>query len=307
VLRDDAAFYWHLGDYRAIYTFDEDMQHQPEHAAAPMAIIDYETLAWPDFIENQLKPFGKLPVFLALGNHETFPPKTRDLLLPQFANWLNTPLIAQQRLLDDPRDYRMKTYYRWIQHGVAFYTLDNATFDQFSPSQLEWFERGLAKDAADPTILAVVVGMHEALPDSVAFTHAMDDSAVGVESGRRVYADLLHLQNRSHKHVYVLASHSHFFMDEIFNTPYWRMHGGVLPGWIVGTAGAVRYPLPTNRSGTHAAQTNVYGYLLGSVSATGEIRFNFKPLAETDIPIEVARRYKQDFVHWCFAANTMAR
>ena len=49
--------------------------------------------------------------------------------------------------------------------------------------------------------------------------------------------------------VYVLASHSHYYMENIYNTEHWRLHGGVLPGWIVGTAGAVRYPLPAERSG----------------------------------------------------------
>ena len=51
----------------------------------------------------------------------------------------------------------------------------------------------------------------------------------------------------SGKFAYVLASHSHFFMQDLFDTDYWKnsAHGGVvLPGWIVGTAGARRYPLP---------------------------------------------------------------
>ena len=63
----------------------------------------------------------------------------------------------------------------------------------------------------------------------------MNQSATGIESGRRVYNDLLKTQNEAHKRVYVLASHSHYFMDGIFNTDYWRANGGVLPGWIVGT------------------------------------------------------------------------
>ncbi len=28
--KNQAAFYWHLGDLRAIYSFDEDIQHQPD-------------------------------------------------------------------------------------------------------------------------------------------------------------------------------------------------------------------------------------------------------------------------------------
>ncbi|MFZ0036745.1 MAG: hypothetical protein WAK91_04955, partial [Candidatus Acidiferrales bacterium] len=29
-LAQQPAFYWHLGDFRKIYDFDEDMQHEPE-------------------------------------------------------------------------------------------------------------------------------------------------------------------------------------------------------------------------------------------------------------------------------------
>ncbi len=67
-----AAFYWHLGDYRAIYDFDQDIK-----ARNPtINVISYENSAWKDFIDRQLKPFGDLPVYLALGNHELIPPKT---------------------------------------------------------------------------------------------------------------------------------------------------------------------------------------------------------------------------------------
>jgi hypothetical protein len=49
-----AAFYWHLGDYRAIYDFDQDFKARKPNAS----IIQYESGAWPDFNERQLKPFG---------------------------------------------------------------------------------------------------------------------------------------------------------------------------------------------------------------------------------------------------------
>ena len=64
--------------------------------------------------------------------------------------------------------------------------------------------------------------MHEALPESISAGHSMNESPTGTESGRRVYADLLRAQNEAHKHVYVLASHSHYYMDGIFNTDYWK-------------------------------------------------------------------------------------
>ena len=303
-----AAFYWHLGDLRLTTGFDEDISHQPEHIAKPLSIAQYETIEWPDYIESQIEPFGPIPFFLGIGNHETVPPiKTREDFLLQFADWLDSPVLKAQRLKDDPTDYRMKTYFHWIDRGVAFYYLDSATADQFDAAQVSWFERVLAKDLADPAITTIVTGMHKALPESISAGHSMNESPTGTESGRRVYADLLRARDEAHKHVYVLASHSHYYMDGIFNTEYWKEHGGVLPGWIVGTAGAVRYALPPNSSDAHGALFNVYGSLLGTVQPNGEINFEFEQLQEKDVPESVATRYGKEFVHWCFAENTQVK
>jgi hypothetical protein len=305
-LPQQPAFYWHLGDFRKIYDFDEDMQHEPEHLAKPMSIIDYESLAWGDFIENQIVPFGALPIFLGIGNHETISPKTRPELIAQFADWFGAPILREQRLRDDPLDHQLRAYYHWIENGVDFISLDNATPDEFDKAQLGWFEKVLARDETNSEIHSIVVGMHEALPDSISAGHSMNESSAGTDSGRRVYIDLLRAQNESHKLVYVLASHSHYYMANIFNTPYWKAHGGVLPGWIIGTAGAVRYALPEKSSDASAAMTKVYGYLLGSVSATGEIHFEFEKINEADIPVTVVSRFTPEFVHWCFAENSTA-
>ena len=199
-------------------------------------------------------PFGDTPVYLGIGNHETIPPKTRSEFLIQFADWLDTPELKQQRLKDNSNDHRLKTYYHWQHDGVDFINLDNASPDQFDKDQLAWLERVLHADAGDPSIPTIVVGMHAALPDSISKGHSMSETPQGEASGRRVYADLLQLQKTTRKNVYVLASHSHFFMDGVYNTDYWRNNGGVLPGWIVGTAGAVRYPLPPNAGDAKAAQ-----------------------------------------------------
>jgi hypothetical protein len=307
VHKDAASFYWHLGDFRAIYNFDEDMQHEPEHIAKPLNIAGYLQSAWDDFIQSQLIPFGATPVYLGLGNHDTVSPMNRDAALIQFADWFDTPTLQRQRLADDPRGRKLKTYYRWIINGVDFITLDNATDDQFDTAQINWFEKELQADSTTPDIHTIVVGMHEALPESISEGHSMNQSIVGVESGRRVYLDLLKAQNVAHKRVYVLASHSHYFMDGIFNTEYWRTHGGLLPGWIVGTAGAVRYALPPNYKDARVAETSVYGYLLGTVRPGGEIDFGFRHVNESDVPQPVTQRLTPEFVHWCFAENTQAK
>ncbi len=302
----NAAFYWHLGDYRAIYRFDQDywQTHLTSDPRA-MNIATYLQNAWRDFIDNQLAPFAPTPVYLALGNHELIPPKTREELVAQFADWLNAPAIREQRLHDDPRDQTVRTYYHWIKDGIDFITLDNASPDEFDKAQLNWISSVLKRDAADASVRAVVAGMHEALPQSISSNHSMDQSPQGEESGQKVYQWLLQLKESSHKPVYVLASHSHFYMEGIFNTDYWRTHGGVLPGWIIGTAGAERYPLPPNAGDAKQAKTHVYGYLLATVSESKEdpIQFAFRELEESDVPPSVAARYTPALVHECWAGN----
>src|SRR5579864_8150367 len=69
--KNQVAFYWHLGDLRLTSNFDEDIAHQPEHIAKPLTITEYESIEWPDYIESQIAPFGSIPFFLGIGNHET--------------------------------------------------------------------------------------------------------------------------------------------------------------------------------------------------------------------------------------------
>ncbi|MFI5365762.1 MAG: hypothetical protein ACHQ4J_09070 [Candidatus Binatia bacterium] len=116
------------------------------------------------------------------------------------------------------------------------------------------------------------------------------------------YQLLLKWKHDSGKLVYVLASHSHFFMDDIFETPYWQARG-VLPGWIVGTAGAVRYALPEHVPSGIQAKTAVYGYLLGTVEPSGEIHFEFQAVTRSGGPDVVAERFGASFVDWCFQQN----
>ncbi len=130
----------------------------------------------------------------------------------------------------------------------------------------------------------------------------MNDWAQGEQSGRKVYAALLKAQSAGKK-VYVLASHSHFYISGIFDSPYWRAHGGVLPGWIIGTTGAIRYALPPAATKAKEAKTNVYGYLLATVNPDGAIRFDFQEIKEFDIPAAVVARFTSPFIHQCFVGN----
>jgi hypothetical protein len=302
--KNNAAFYWHLGDLRAIYAVDEDYQHSPEHRGQVIAKDAYLKDAWDDFIQNQIGPFGSMPFFVGMGNHETIPPKTREQFAATFAKWLDAPALSKQRLADDPQDATPKTYFHWIQGGVDFIYLDNATLDQFSSAQMSWLQGVLGRAASNTEVRALVVGMHAALPDSLASGHSMNDWPVGAESGRRVYTELLNFKKKTHKHVYLLASHSHFYMSGIFKSEYWKANGGDLPGWIIGTAGAVRYALPPDSSQGKEARTKVYGFLFGTVHKSGEIDFKFHEVNKADTSAEIIERYTPELVDFCFDRNT---
>src|SRR5207248_5575495 len=143
---EGAKFYWHLGDFRANYDFDQDLLSAPEYRGKHLAIGDYQRIEWDDFIQQQIDPFGDVPLYLAIGNHELVPPKTRADYLQQFVDWLDSPINHAQRLRDDPQNHKLQTYYHWIQGGVDFVSLDNASHDQFDEAQLAWIERLLARD-----------------------------------------------------------------------------------------------------------------------------------------------------------------
>jgi hypothetical protein len=194
----------------------------------------------------------------------------------------------------------------------------------FDGRQMDWLEGLLTDDSADDDVRTIVVGMHRALPNSLACGHSMngdpyssaEDNRKSLESGRRAYLDLWNFQNTTGKHVYVLASHSHLYMENIFNTAYWnyrnekdkqilngRKEETVLNGWLIGTAGAVRYRLPDNLPPTTLSVTYSYGYLLGTVSPDGVIEFAFHQVTENDVPTEIRARYGKQFVDFCFLAN----
>ena len=305
--KHEAAFYWQLGDLRRTSGPDEDFVAEKGHEGKPADLAEYEKDEWDDFIQNQIQPWGNVPYYLGIGNHEVTSPKSRAAFVEKFHAYLDRPDVREQRLKDNRKDEEPHTYYHWMRDGIDFIFVDNATEDQFDATQMRWIEDVLKRDREDAAIRTIVLGMHKALPESISFNHSMNESPVGTESGRQVYEMLLKLQNEAHKLVYVLASHSHYFMDGTFNTPYWKEHGGVLPGWIIGTAGAQRYPLPPAAGDAKEAKTNVYGYLLATVNPSGEapgtINFKFEEIKEGAIPDDVAQHFTKATVHECFVGN----
>jgi hypothetical protein len=332
------SFYWHLGDLRAIYKVDEDMAGAAQQSGQPLSCQSYLERAWPDFIDHQIAAFGSTPFYVGIGNHEVTPPKNNPpgQFTAQFKDWLLAPTIKAQRLKDKDCDnppegsaqpaekpaaapecmLLPRNYYHWMQGGVDFIYLDNS-HNIFGDDQINWLKKTLTNARSNTAVRSVVVGMHEALPKSISADHAMCDIHHAPDrrppndrypydqscgDGEMVYAELLHFQNGNpRKRVYVLASHSHFYMQGIFNT---RPEAERLKGWIVGTAGAVRYPLPKASAKPDDARTNVYGYLLGTVDQSGKIDFKFQEVKEAEVPSATEKQYPATLVHWCFAHNS---
>ena len=295
------AFYWHLGDFRAMSAPDQDLLAMLP-AGTQLSKTEYQQRAWDDFITHQLDPFGAFPVFLGRGNHETVAPMTREGYVAKFSKWLERPEIVAQRTADGAEGAPTGPWYHWTQNGVDFITLDNSSHDEFTDAQLHWLRDTLDHDLdAHSGIHTIVAGMHEALPHSSSSNHAMDDWELGVHTGEMVYRWFYDAQV-SGKHVYLIASHSHYYSPDIFNTPYWKLHTKkIVPGWIIGTAGAHRYLLP--KEADKASKTFVYGYMKGTVHADGTIDFALHELSEDDLMKAKWPNAPAAAIHECFIHN----
>jgi hypothetical protein len=316
---------------------DEDMAFSAAVNGQFLGCAQYLNRAWPDFIDHQIAAFGKMPFYVGIGNHEIIPPKDEFQFRRQFAAWLDQTSIRNQREKDAtsekcdapvqakpaaqaPAEKDKKndaapvelpaprTYYHWLQGNVDFIYLDNAS-DAFAPEQLTWLADTLKRDKTCPLVKSVVVGMHESLPDGIANFHSMGDNknSQARPTGEQAYKLLLGFRDETHKLVYVLSSHSHFYMENIFDTPELKTpelkkKGPPLPGWIVGTGGAERHKLPPNAP--PSARKDVYGYLVGTVAPDGTIQFAFQEVHESDIPAVTSSQYPATLVHWCFAHNS---
>jgi 3',5'-cyclic AMP phosphodiesterase CpdA len=246
--------------------------------------------------------FRGLPVFVVRGNHDTKAPMTRNGFIEKFRPFLDRPEIAAQRRKDGTDAAPIGPWYHWVERGVDFITLDNSTTDEFSDSQLTWLRAVLDHDLAPGSgVRTIVVGAHEALPHSTASDHAMDDWNLGRQTGELVYGWLYDLQAAG-KHVYVIASHSHYYSPDIYNTTFWRQYtNSVVPGIIVGTAGAFRLPMPVNVAS--GSKSMVYGFLRATVHTDGTVDFSFQQLNEEDLQNSKWPNAPADAIHECFIHN----
>lgn len=295
------TFYWHLGDFRWISHPDQDLIAM-DHRDNPFAQDDYVDRAWDDFLAHQMAAFDPLPVFLARGNHETVKPMTREGFIAKFSSYLDRPEIAAQRKIDGAEAAPIGPWYHWTENGVDFITLDNAGHEEFSSAQLRWLRSVLDRDLAPESgIRSIVAGMHEALPHSTGAEHAMDDWDQGLRSGELVYTWFYDAQAAG-KHVYLFASHSHYYSPNIFNMPFWKQHTStIVPGWIIGSAGAHRYKLP--KTAEPGAREHIYGFMQGTVHPDGAITFALRELSEQDLVNARWPNAPLDAIHECYVHN----
>lgn len=310
----NARFYLHLGDLRAVSYIDEDyaglhrldLEKLKLNQLPPSAMDTYRKAAWTDFSDNQLKPF-KIPFFLGVGNHEVIGGKL-DQFLAFFHDQLNIPPIQKQREIDSPGDSAVHPYFHWRERDVEFILLDNSS-SQFEADQLAWFHSIIDKVEADTTVRALVVGMHESLPYSYSFLHSMSSAKDKGASGLDVYQRLLDYKKKS-KPVYIFSSHSHYFLADVYNTSYWQTSGGVLPGYLIGTAGAEHYSVPPEVKEFTQYAENQYGYMVitvnGDPKSHNPLTVQFVPVKRKDLLPDAIRKFGLDAVNFCFTGNWTA-
>src|SRR5258708_1893549 len=151
-IKHNVAFYWHLGDLRLISGPDQDFMQERVHLGQPVNLAIYEKQAWDDFIENQMTPWGDVPFYLGIGNHEKKAPKSRAAFLEKFRSYLHRDDFREQPLRDDPAATQPSSSYPWITEGIDFITRDNATEDQFDAAQMKWLSNVIARAAKDDEI-----------------------------------------------------------------------------------------------------------------------------------------------------------
>ncbi len=88
----------------------------------------------------------------------------------------------------------------------------------------------------------------------------------------------------------------------MYDTPYWRQHTSkVVPGWIIGSAGALRYALP--KTAHPGAKTHIYGFMQGVVHGDGAIDCTLHELSEEDLIRARWPNAPLDAIHECFLHN----
>jgi len=296
------GFYWHLGDFRNGRYPDEDF------VLLNGGVDDYHKRAWDDFVNRQVTPIERqTQVFLGIGNHELiFPWWSHEEFLERFGKWISQEPIRTQRVADRSRNLIRDEHhidYHFVKNGIDFIYMDNSDVyaftpeyllhPAFTPEQVRWLEGVLEGDAGDPAIRGIVVAMHAALPGSTDSNHAMDDTCHGRRSGETVYGMLYKAQRlgeppEKRKHVYALASHSHDYQQNVFEKGH---PGKVLPGWIIGTAGAPQHDQPIR-----------YGYALFEARPDGTVVPSFQEIRRDSPPTAVTSA-ERELTDFCYAHN----
>lgn len=151
--------------------------------------------------------------------------------------------------------------------------------------------------------------MHESLPDSYSMDHSMNQGSDHGDSGRTIYKRLLEFRKNTGKPVHVFSSHSHYFLTNIYNTGAWQTNGGVLPGWLVGTAGAQHYSVPPEVKSFATWAENEYGYTVVHVTPGGgsrSVEVEFVPISRKDLAPEAESQFGPDTINFCFSENWRA-
>lgn len=207
------------------------------HATAFLFLGDMELTPQLDgHFEKILQDLDPIPFYPTIGNHEVkqlgrFEVEKAEMTRRFLSNFLGTPRTPAKSALGD-----RVTYSVTLPGGLHFIALDNVSQKGFGAAQLAWLAADLEQARRDPSVRAIVVGMHEALALNGATHHSMDDDG---EVGAADSAAALALFQKAHVDL-ILASHEH---------GYWDYEQGGIHSIITGGLGA---PLKGSAGKEHA-------------------------------------------------------
>lgn len=282
-----AAFHWHLGGFRHGSKVDKDalfLRVMQTPGGVP-GILDYAGVAQGDVREHQIKLFAGERIYTTFGAPEEERPLTKYQFQITLREQFEYPELVAQRAADGDRLANghglSPPYYHWRERNVEFISIDTSSERWPEPAQQRWIERVVTRAIVDERIRTVVVATHEPLPHSRALEVDCPPRAV-VERREGLYQTFARVAAAG-KRIYLLSASQHYFLNDLYATPYWQSaeHGAVvLPGVMVGTAGAERMLAPGSPPD---AAPGDYGYLRAEVAADGEIRFAFVPLTRAEL------------------------
>jgi 3',5'-cyclic AMP phosphodiesterase CpdA len=159
--------------------------------------------------EHVLQGLDPIPFYPAIGNHEVKQVEGSSLTRSELVQRFQSNFLGSRRTPSQSAVPGRIAYSTTLRGGLHFVVLDNVSQKGFGADQLAWLAADLEQARRDPSVKAIVVGMHKALAGNGMTRHSMDEDG---DVGAADSAAALALFVKAHIDL-LLASHEHGFWD----------------------------------------------------------------------------------------------